>query len=103
MSFHLVRLPAYSVNRRKRLARSPKVYWSDTAMALRLAGSPSLTGFHLENMVVMDLLAWSSSQRQRPGVLHWRTVDGQEGDFVIELPDGRPVAVEVKAERGNGS
>jgi uncharacterized protein len=103
MSFHLIRIPAYSVNRKKRLARSPKIYWGDTAMALRLADTPAPTGFHLENMVVMDLLAWSSSQRQRPGVLHWRTVDGQEGDFVIELPDGRPVAVEVKAERGNGS
>lgn len=28
---------------------------------------------------------------------HWRTSDGDEGDFVIEFEDGRVIACEVKA------
>ena len=30
-SYLLVRLPAYAVNRTKRLIKSPKLYWGDTA------------------------------------------------------------------------
>src|SRR5262249_24427071 len=58
LSYQLVRLPAFSVNRTRRLARSPKIYWSDTAMALHLAAVTEPTGFHLENAVLTDLLAW---------------------------------------------
>jgi uncharacterized protein len=38
VSYQLVRVPAYAVNRTKRLMKSPKVFWSDTGLALRLAG-----------------------------------------------------------------
>jgi signal transduction histidine kinase len=33
----LVRLPAYSVNRTKRLIKAPKIYWGDIGVALHLA------------------------------------------------------------------
>ena len=97
VSYQLIRVPAYAVSRTKRLARSPKVFWSDTAMALRLAGLAEPTGFHLENLVLTDLVAWSASQPQHPGILHWRTVSGSEVDFVIEPPSGVPLPVEVKS------
>ncbi len=35
----VVRLPAYAVNRTKRLIKSPRLYWSDTRLAPQL---PSL-------------------------------------------------------------
>lgn len=38
-SYLLVRLPAYAVNRTKRLIKSPKLYWCDTGLALRIAGT----------------------------------------------------------------
>ena len=38
VSFQLVRLPSYSVNRTKRLVKSSKLYWGDTGLALHLAG-----------------------------------------------------------------
>jgi predicted AAA+ superfamily ATPase len=97
VSYQLVRLPAFSVNRTKRLVRSPKIYWSDTAMALHLAALPEPTGFHLENCVLADLLAWCSSQSVRPNAFHWRTHDQLEVDFVVEMPSGRVMPVEVKA------
>lgn len=37
----LVRLPAYSVNRTKRLIKAPKVYWADTGLALHRRGGGS--------------------------------------------------------------
>ena len=40
-SYLLVRLPAYAVNRTKRLIKSPKLYWADTGVALHLAGAPN--------------------------------------------------------------
>jgi hypothetical protein len=97
VTYQLVRVPAYSVNRTKRLTRSPKLYWSDTAMALHLSGQLEPTGHHLENLVVADLAAWCGSQSIRPTVFHWRTVDQREVDLVIELPTGRVLPIEVKA------
>lgn len=102
VTFQLVRVPAYSVNRTSRLTRKPRVYWSDTAMALHLAGMPAVTGAHLENLVLQDLLAWSHAQSRRPAVHHWRTVSQREVDFVVEQPDGRVLPVEVKATRAPG-
>ena len=58
-SYLLVRLPAYAVNRTKRLIKSPKLYWCDTRLALHLSGHPPPSGAHLENLVLQDLLAWA--------------------------------------------
>jgi predicted AAA+ superfamily ATPase len=94
---HLVlRLEPYSVNRTKRLIKTPKLFWTDTGLALHLAGGAP-TGAHLENLVVGDVVAWADAQPgPRPQVLHWRTASGQEVDVVIEHGD-RLVGVEVKA------
>ena len=48
-SYLLMRLPAYTVNRIKRLIKSPKLYWGDTGVALHL------------------------TQEAEPGALIWRT------------------------------
>ena len=95
-SYLLVRVPAYSVNRTKRILKSPKLYWGDTGLALHLAGGVEPGGAHLENLVLHDLLAWRDSRLDRIEVLHWRTSAGEEVDFVIEA-GGRLLPVEVKA------
>lgn len=95
-SFQLVRLEPYSVNRTKRLVKSPKLYWSDTALSLWLAGEARPTGPHLENVVLDDLLAWRDTSADRPEVLYWRTSKGAEVDFVIER-SGQVLPVEVKS------
>lgn len=95
-SYQAVRLPAYSVNRTRRLIKAPKLYWSDTALALHLAGEAEPRGAHLENLVLSDLLAWRDLQAKAPQILYWRTATGQEVDFVIETPK-RLLPVEVKA------
>jgi hypothetical protein len=95
-SYLLVRLPAYAVNRTKRLIKSPKLYWGDTGVALHLAGRAEPAGPHLENLVLHDLLAWRGARRDHAELLYWRTATGEEVDLVIET-DGRLVPVEVKA------
>ncbi len=95
-SYLLVRLPAYSVNRTKRLIKSPKLYWGDTGVALHLAQVAEPGGAHLENLVLNDLLAWRDARDDRAEVLYWRTAAGEEVDFVIEAGDWL-LPIEVKA------
>ena len=96
-SYQLVRLPAYSVNRTKRLIKTPKAYWCDTALALQLGGLSEPGGPHLENLVLCDLLAWrDSSVTDRPDLFYWRTTTGEEVDFVLERRRDL-IGIEVKA------
>lgn len=96
VSYQLVRIPAFSVNRTKRLIKSPKLYWSDAGLALHLAGEVVPRGAHLENLVATDLLAWTATRRDRPSILHWRTTKGAEVDFVVETSQ-HVLPIEVKA------
>lgn len=95
-SYMLVRVPAYAVNRTKRLIKSPKLYWADTGVALHLSDGVEPGGAHLENLVLHDLLAWRDARLERAEILYWRTTIGEEVDFVIETA-GRLLPVEVKA------
>jgi uncharacterized protein len=95
-SYQLVRLPAFAVNRTKRLIKTPKLYWCDTGLALHLSGETEPRGAHLENLVLTDLLAWRDTQVPRPEILYWRTSAGDEVDFVVESR-GRVLPIEVKA------
>jgi hypothetical protein len=95
-SYLLVRLPAYAVNRTKRLIKSPKLYWGDTGVALHLAEGAEPAGAHLENLVLADLLAWRDARLDRAELFYWRTAIGEEVDLVIES-GGRLLPIEVKA------
>ena len=100
-SYQLVRLEPYAINRTKRLVKSPKLYWSDAALALWLSGSGSVSGAHLETLVLSDLLAWRDGQTPAPEVLFWRTTTDVEVDFVVESND-RLLPIEVKASVNPG-
>ncbi|HEX9565291.1 MAG TPA: ATP-binding protein [Gemmatimonadaceae bacterium] len=95
-SYLLVRLPAFAVNRTKRLIKTPKVYWGDTGVAMHLAELDEPAGAHLENLVLHDLLAWRDARLDRVELSYWRTSIGEEVDFVIES-GGRYIPVEIKA------
>lgn len=95
-SYLLVRLPPYAVNRGKRLIKAPKLYWGDTGVALHLAGQEEPGGAHLENLVLVDLLAWRDARLARAEIGYWRTASGEEIDFVIEAGD-QLLPIEIKA------
>ncbi len=92
----LVRLPAYSVNKTKRLLKSPKLYWGDVGLAMHLAGTNEPTGAHLENLLLLDLLVWRSGRLSNTEILYWRTTTGEEVDLVIET-DGKVLPIEIKS------
>jgi uncharacterized protein len=103
-SYLLHRVPAYAVNRTKRLIKAPRMFWCDPGLASHLSGiqgtdelqrSP-IAGTLLENLVLLDLLAWRESVAPKPEVLWWRTTTGIEVDFVVEH-GGKVVPIEIKA------
>ncbi|MDH4153927.1 MAG: ATP-binding protein [Nitrospira sp.] len=103
-SYLLYRLPAYAVNRTKRLIKTPRLFFCDTGLAAHLAGIDSvadlkksgLVGPLLETLVVSDLLAWREGLGARPDILYWRLASGAEVDVVIEQA-GTVIPIEVKA------
>ena len=95
-SYLAVRLPAYSVNRTKRLIKASKIYWGDTGLALHLGGQDEPGGAHLENLVLHDLLAWRDARLERTEIGYWRTAIGEEVDFVVET-GGRLLPIEIKS------
>lgn len=99
------RVPAYSKNIGKRLAKAPKYLLADSGMlayllnldANRLQNSASELGVLLENFVGMELakqLTWSSTKAT---LNHLRAARGAEIDFVLATRDGQVVGIEVKA------
>lgn len=100
-AYQIVRIQPYTVNRTKRLIKSPKLYWNDSALALQI-GREQPTGAHFENAILMDLLAWKDSVVRKPNILYWRTTTGHEIDFVIEDND-RLIGIEVKSSSNPGA
>jgi uncharacterized protein len=103
--FLIKSIPAWSSGLTKRAVGTPKLAFVDTGIACHLIGQDAsrlgepggTAGSMLENFVVMELarqLTWSS---ERGHLYHYRTKDQLEVDAVIETPDGRVIAVEVKA------
>jgi len=103
--FLVRRLPAWHTNRIKQVTKAPKLLVSDSALLAhllradreRLATDESLLGSVLECFVGMELAKQLSASNVRASLLHMRTAQGAEVDFVLEAADGRVVGVEVKA------
>jgi hypothetical protein len=103
--FLIKTIPAWSSGQTTRAIGTPKLAFTDTGVACSLIGQDAsrlgepdgAAGPVLENFVVMELarqLTWSD---ERGHLYHYRTKDKTEVDAVIETPDGRVIAVEVKA------
>jgi len=101
-------LPAWSRNLGARVVRRPKYSVSDTGLAASLInvdaqamsvgsrGSDAAGGL-VEAFVIAELrrsIAWSET---RPVMHYFRDRGGREIDIILEAPDGRVVAIEVKA------
>lgn len=95
-SYMLQRLPAYAVNRTKRLIKTPRMYWGDTGLAMHLAGEQQPSGAHLENLVLNDLRVWADGDPRVTDIAYWRTQAGEEVDLVVEIGD-RLLPIEVKS------
>jgi len=97
-------LPPYFRNFGKRLIKSPKIYWLDTAVAAFLMGlhspEPLLHGPFLGPLFETAVIsAWVKAFHNRglpPAVYFWRSRDGIEVDLLVDH-DGRLYPMEAKA------
>jgi uncharacterized protein len=105
------RLPAWSANQLSRLVRLPKRYVVDPAFLGPLLGvdlrgvmrDGDLLGRILDSFVVAQLRADAEVSELAPRLFHLRDANGRhEVDIVAELPDGRVIGIEVKADAAPG-
>jgi len=89
----------------KRLVKAPKGFLTDSLMLCHMLGlelgdvkknKPDIFGHILENYVATELLKQLTFSYTQAQLLHFRTSDGKEVDFVLEKPDGSVFAIEVK-------
>jgi predicted AAA+ superfamily ATPase len=96
-------IPFHS-NLSKRLIKSPKVYFIDTGLACRLQGwvssDPILTspqqGSLFENLVFSEIYKLNINYKIGLHIYHWRTRDGEEIDFLLQLNKDRYLFIEAK-------
>ncbi len=103
--FVITTLNPWSSHLGKRLVKAPKLLLRDTGLMAHLMGvdlarlkkAPDLLGGVLETFVAGELrklMGWSEA---RAKLFHYRTLAGQEVDFLLERSDGSVVGLEVKA------
>ena len=104
-------IPAWSTNRLKRLARSPKRYLTDSGLAAAALGADAagvlghggLLGRILETFAAAQIRAEAASVRGRAVFHHLRSGDGRrEVDLVIEIDARRVIGIEIKATSAPG-
>lgn len=100
-------LPSWGRSHRGRVVRRPKISLHDTGLSAALAtfttahastiGGREYYGALVEQFVAVELVkqqAWSDTPYS---LHHFRDLDGLEVDLIIELADGRLLAIEVKS------
>ncbi len=97
-------LPPYFANIRKRLVKSPKMYFYDVGLASYLIGignseqvaNHPLRGALFENMVVVEALKFSFNRGHSPNLSFFRDSQGLECDLLMETGHGT-AAIEIKS------
>ena len=97
-------LPPYFANIRKRLVKSPKIYFYDVGLASYLLGiehpeqiaTHPLRGALFENMVVVEALKFGFNRGVSPNLSFFRDSQGLECDLLMETGHGT-AAIEIKS------
>jgi predicted AAA+ superfamily ATPase len=97
------RLPAYTASRTTRLLKSPKAFFNDPALAVFLSGYYELDdllkareyGAYFETFIYHHLRVLARLMTPAGRLYFWRTIEGNEVDFVLEH-GRRLLAIEVK-------
>lgn len=103
-SYIVFRLPPYHKNFNKRIVKTPKLYFYDTAIVCQLLGieSPEHLQWHaqrgaiFEGFVICEIIkSWLSLGRKAP-IFFWRDHAGLEMDCVLEK-SGKLILMEIKS------
>jgi predicted AAA+ superfamily ATPase len=103
-SYVAFRLPPHHRNYRKRLVKTPKLYFWDTGLACRLLGIESaaqlathpLRGSLFENWVVVELLKGRFNRGRKNNLSFWRNNTGLEVDILVDQA-GKLRPIEIKS------
>ncbi len=103
-SYITFQLPPYFANTRKRLVKSPKIYFYDVGLASHLIGikragqiaTHPLRGALFENLVVVEALKHGYNRVLRPELTFYRDSSGQECDLLYPFGNGA-AAIEIKS------
>jgi predicted AAA+ superfamily ATPase len=107
---YLIRkLQPFYINTRKRLIKSPKVFWRDTGLLHTLMRVSSMgdliiqpwVGFSWEGFVIEQILICLEIQDKNYEAYYFRTGDGYELDLVLKI-DGEIWAFEIKLSSAPG-
>lgn len=100
-------IPAWGKNYSKRAISRPKIVLSDTGIVSSLNGMSSEflakiengneLGPLLETFVISEIIKQQSWSEIDYSFFHYRDCDNKEVDLVLELDDGRIIAIEIKA------
>jgi predicted AAA+ superfamily ATPase len=102
-AFLIRRLPAHQANLRKRLVKSPRVYWRDTGLLHALLNVPDertllaqpWVGASWEGFVIEQILGDLAARGVANTASYFRTSGGAELDLVLEVARER-WAIEIK-------
>ena len=103
-SYIVFKLQPYHANLRKRLVKTPKLYFYDTGLAcslldIRTAEQVSthfLRGGLFENLVINEFVKQAYNKGEEPNLTFWRDSTGNEVDL-LQYIDGKPYAYEIKS------
>ncbi len=103
-SYVVFELPPFFANIRKRVIKSPKIYFTDVGLAAFLLGIHTeeqasrdpLRGNLYENLVIADIVKGALNRGIRPEVYFYRDSHGTEIDLLIR-ENGELIPVEIKS------
>jgi predicted AAA+ superfamily ATPase len=103
-SFIVFELPPFFENIRKRVVKSPKIYFNDAGLAAYLLGIETaeqlyrdpLRGGLYENLVILEILKSRLNRGKRPELFFYRDTHGNEVDLVIRQAR-KLTALEIKS------
>jgi len=98
-------LAPYYTNLNQRLIKTPKIYFEDVGLAVRLQGwseyEPILLspyfGHLLENLVLSEITRFFINRGEQPEIYFVRSKEQVEIDFLLQISNQRYIAIEVKA------
>ena len=103
-SYVIFELPPFFENIKKRVVKSPKIYFTDTGFAafllgIRTAGQAlrdPLRGGLYENLMILEIMKYRLNQGKRPDLYFFRDTRGNEVDLLIR-DHGKLFPVEIKS------
>lgn len=106
-SYIIMLLPPYSKNARRRLTKTPKLYFCDTGLLchlLHLSSTQKMMesdkfGSIFENLIISETLKAHLNRGSRPEMYFYRDDEKREIDLVDETNPDHPKLIEIKSAR----